>query len=159
MGVLVSIRCKQTITGQNLSQTKKVSLSMTKSLSRLMKTSQANIRDQHCHLQLMAPIEKELSSFFQQPDVDANGDAAPDVHPDAEALALADGGGQYDAAAIVGPIGPELFEAAPFPGQRGFSIQVSLQSDKVKTIFRLLLRTNFYSTFLTEKTRFVDGTA
>ena len=84
---------------------------------------------------LWRPIEKELSSVFQQPDVDANGDAAPDVHPNAEALALADGGGQYDAAAIVGPIGPELFEAAPFPGQRGFSIQVSLQSDKVKTIF------------------------
>ena len=62
---------------------------------------------------------------FPQPDVDANREAANQGQPDADA-----GGGPDDAAAIVGPIGPQLFGAAPFPGCRCFSIKVSKNANK-----------------------------
>ena len=67
------------------------------------------------------------SLFFWQPDVDANGEAADQGQPDADA-----GGGPNEAAAIVGPICPQLFGAAPYPGHRCFSIQVSKNAKNVK---------------------------
>ena len=71
------------------------------------------------------PFLNFLLSCFQQPDVDANSDIGNQGQPDAVAVPIGEGGGQFDAVAVVGPIGPELFGAAPFPGQRSFLILVS----------------------------------
>ena len=61
---------------------------------------------------------------FQQPDVDVDADA------DAAGLGQVDPAGHlasdhHDAAAVVGPIGPGLWGAAAFAGQRSFYVQVS----------------------------------
>lgn len=83
-------------------------------------------------LELSIKVETFLSLFFRQPDPDAP-HGPPDAHhgpadahhgpPNADEVA--DGGGQHDVAAVIGPIGPQLFGAAPFPGYRSFSLQVS----------------------------------
>ena len=69
------------------------------------------------------PFSNFLLSFFQQPDVVA--DSGTQGQPDAVPVPIGEGGGQFDAVAVVGPIGPELFGAAPFTGQKSFSILVS----------------------------------